>query len=312
MAGEGGAPDCMTLGDCCPTDATKTEPGQCGCGTPDTDADSDGTADCLDLCPMDDQKTVPGACGCGVAGTDADCQELKDALIHRYPFSGTGTAVTDSKGTAHATVQGTGASLSGGKLKLSGGVAPANDPNKAYVELPTSCLSGLIDATFEAWLEWSTTCSPTPCTDLLPWQRVFDFGETATTTAGSYLFLSTRSSTNDALRAAATTAGGNNEATTGFVLDGAMLSASSHHYAVVVDGSHAQALLYMDGVLAKSGPSAAMLSSIVSTNCWLGRSQFSGDPYLNGTFDEFRIYDAALSAGAIAQSYASGPDAAFF
>jgi hypothetical protein len=141
---------------------------------------------------------------------------------------------------------------------------------------------------------------------------VFDFGETATTTAGSYLFLSTRSSTNSALRAAATTTGGNNEATTGFVLDGAMLSASSHHYAVVVDGSHGQALLYMDGVLAKSGPSAAIPSSIVSTNCWLGRSQFSGDPYLNGIFDEFRIYDAALSAGAIAQSYASGPDAAFF
>jgi subtilisin-like proprotein convertase family protein len=34
--------------DGCPNDANKTAPGTCGCGTPDTDSDADGTPDCND------------------------------------------------------------------------------------------------------------------------------------------------------------------------------------------------------------------------------------------------------------------------
>ena len=39
--------------DNCPTDLTKTEPGNCGCGIPDTDTDTDGVSDCIDPCPDD-------------------------------------------------------------------------------------------------------------------------------------------------------------------------------------------------------------------------------------------------------------------
>jgi hypothetical protein len=41
----------------CPTDPNKQAPGQCGCGTPDTDSDGDGVADCKDACPKDRTKT---------------------------------------------------------------------------------------------------------------------------------------------------------------------------------------------------------------------------------------------------------------
>ena len=41
-------------------------------------------------------------------------------------------------------------------------------------------------------------------------------------------------------------------------------------------------------------------------------SHYAADPYLNGTFDEFRIYDAALSASALALSYAEGPNPSFY
>ena len=34
--------------DLCPDDPLKTRPGQCGCGTPESDSDSDGSADCWD------------------------------------------------------------------------------------------------------------------------------------------------------------------------------------------------------------------------------------------------------------------------
>lgn len=59
-------------GDGCPADPNKTDAGQCGCGTPDSDADADGTADCNDRCPNDATKTVPGVCGCGIADADSD------------------------------------------------------------------------------------------------------------------------------------------------------------------------------------------------------------------------------------------------
>jgi len=41
-------------GDGCPDDPYKTEPGVCGCGTPDTDSDSDGIPDCIDCIDPDD------------------------------------------------------------------------------------------------------------------------------------------------------------------------------------------------------------------------------------------------------------------
>ena len=66
--------------DGCPTDANKTEPGQCGCGVPDTDTDGDLTADCIDGCPSDPLKIAPGICGCGVADTDTDGDATADCF----------------------------------------------------------------------------------------------------------------------------------------------------------------------------------------------------------------------------------------
>ena len=42
--------------DGCPQDPNKSEPGQCGCGNPDTDSDGDEVADCIDVCPGGDDK----------------------------------------------------------------------------------------------------------------------------------------------------------------------------------------------------------------------------------------------------------------
>jgi hypothetical protein len=36
--------------DLCPADPLKVAPGQCGCGAPDTDSDTDTVADCVDNC----------------------------------------------------------------------------------------------------------------------------------------------------------------------------------------------------------------------------------------------------------------------
>ncbi|MEW6199884.1 MAG: choice-of-anchor W domain-containing protein [Planctomycetota bacterium] len=62
--------------DGCPTDPLKTDPGACGCGVPDTDADHNGIPDCLEQAP----KPGPDCNANGVAdandialGTSADC-----------------------------------------------------------------------------------------------------------------------------------------------------------------------------------------------------------------------------------------------
>jgi len=72
-----GIADCL---DNCPDDPDKIEPGDCSCGVPDTDSDGDGIADCPDNCPDDPDKTGPGDCGCGVPDTDSDGDGIADCL----------------------------------------------------------------------------------------------------------------------------------------------------------------------------------------------------------------------------------------
>ena len=66
--------------DLCPDDPNKTGPGFCGCGTPDTDTDNDGTPDCMDQCPKDPNKTEYGICGCDQEETDTDKDGVPDCI----------------------------------------------------------------------------------------------------------------------------------------------------------------------------------------------------------------------------------------
>ncbi len=72
-----GTPDCK---DACPQDPAKAAAGICGCGTPETDTDGDGTPDCKDLCPRQPAKVVPGLCGCDTPETDSDGDGTPDCL----------------------------------------------------------------------------------------------------------------------------------------------------------------------------------------------------------------------------------------
>jgi hypothetical protein len=78
--GSFGVKSCSTNMDSCPSDPNKTDPGICGCGTPDKDSDGDGTADCQDKCPSDSKKTQPGQCGCGISDKDSDGDGTADCL----------------------------------------------------------------------------------------------------------------------------------------------------------------------------------------------------------------------------------------
>jgi hypothetical protein len=67
--------------------------------------------------------------------------------------------------------------------------------------------------------------------------------------------------------------------------------------------------MYLNGVPIAAGTATLPLSGIIDKNCWLGRSQFSADPYFNGSYNELRIYRGLLSDTDVAADYEAGPDA---
>lgn len=76
------------------------------------------------------------------------------------------------------------------------------------------------------------------------------------------------------------------------VIDGSAPLSTGRWVHVAVTLSGTTGTLYVDGTIA--GTNAQM------TQNWLGRSQFSNDPDLQGRVDDFRIYSGALGATEIA------------
>ena len=233
---------------------------------------------------------VGGAAGSGGAsGCTAPC------LVHRYSFTGSGTTVTDSVGTAHGTA--VGCTLS------AGGVTMAGAMSDQYVDLPDGILASLTDATFEAWVTWSGTGY---------WQRIFDFGSSTSgvgqgTEGATYLFLTPRTDNTMKARVAYSLAGETGET----FLDAAAVlpSLTMTHVAVVVNDTANALSLYVNGAVTGTPATfGGQLSSIQTVNDWLGRSQFVADEEFNGTIHEFRIYGVARSASELQASYTAGPD----
>jgi hypothetical protein len=114
---------------------------------------------------------------------------------------------------------------------------------------------------------------------------------------------------------------------TGFSLDGSAIvyalgpdpfpAAVEQQIAVVVDGAASPPTLtsYVAGVqegqIALPDPPAnsrSILSELWDHNCWLGQSQQSWDAHMTGVYNEFRIYDRALTQAEIQALLSAGPD----
>ncbi len=273
------------------------------------DRDGDGTRDCEDGCPDQPSKTEAGLCGCELPDDDtsepgvASCSGLLAALVHRYGFDGSGTAVLDSFGEPVGTV--VGAALSG-----AGAVTLEGRMTDQYVDLPNGLVSALDSATLEAWLTWYGGPE---------WQRIFDFGDDQSGVEGaqgvgsSYLFLTPRIADDGGrlVRVAYQRTGYPEiqlDATRTFP------TGKLTHVAVTFDAETETLALYLDGGFESSKVSTTTpvrLSVINDINCWLGRSQYVADPELGGTLEEFRIYAEALSAAQIRASFAAGPSPGF-
>jgi hypothetical protein len=226
-------------------------------------------------------------------------------LVHRYSFSEApgSTTVADSVGTANGILKGVGGDFDGaGQLVLPGGVGSATEPPAGYVDLPNGIISALTNASFEAWVTWDAPA-------VGPWQRIFDFGtssggEDLVTGSGNYLFLSPAGDANIrfAVRDPAT-AGEPVQLTAAkpLALGSEVYLAVTYNYAA--NESH----LYSNAVNLVTGPAVVELKTIQDVNNWLGRSQWN-DQMFQGKFNEFRIWEGALSPDQVAASRAAGPD----
>lgn len=257
------------------------------------------------------------------AGTAGKCTQGGGPLmLHRYSFNGPvgSKVIADSVGGANGTLYfysstapytngaPDGSSLTGtGQLNLNGG--------NAYVKLPSGLISSLSNVTFETWIDWRGTSSTSV------WQRIFDFGysdagDNASGFGTNYLILTPSRGGTESFGFEQTTVNpfGSVQDTNALILNGPgpLPIGRDVYLAVTYDPIAGQSRLYLDGALvATATGSYNPLSKILDRNNWLGRSQWQRDPFFNGLFTEFRIWEGVLGPADVANHYASGPDQPF-
>ena len=164
----------------------------------------------------------------------------------------------------------------GSAVQLGGG-SPAQ-----YVLLPEGIVDGLTDFTIAAWVNPA---------EISQWMRVFDFGTGET----DYMFLSINAGATPRFSITLTSYNDEQQLNAPSPLPTGTWS----HLAVTLSGT--TATLYVNGVAVDTNTAMTLNPSSLpsTTQNYVGRSQWSPDPYLNGSVDEFQIYNRALSAAEI-------------
>jgi autotransporter-associated beta strand protein len=216
-------------------------------------------------------------------------------LIAYYNLDeGSGTSAADASGNGKTATLNGGATwasgISGNAVKLNGG--------GQYVTLPNNITTNLADFTIATWVYLN---GPQGW-----WSRVFDFGVAnfppgAPSVPMRYMFLAPAAGVVTFTISLGSTGGQQS-------IGGSAVVPTNgwHHVAVTLAGT--TCTLYVDGAQVGSGTITITPSQLGSLNAnYIGKSQWSTDPYLNGMVDDFRIYNGALSAAQIATLHSKAP-----
>ena len=238
----------------------------------------------------------PGGYGGGVNPDLMPCSpgSVLPLPDHRFDFSGSGVELVDVIGGDSGELIG-GAELDGtGRLQLDG--------DDDYADLPNGLLGGGSAVSVMVWV-----AGP----DGPAYWRVFDFGisrggeDPPEFTTGAYYVAVTAETGFDpsgmALLAADGGPSSQYQATSTYKLGPQMVAVTA-----VVDSSAGQLWLYVDGQIVADGVYGGEISEIDDVNNWLGRSQYSADPFFPGTYQELRVYHRALSACQVSALTARG------
>jgi hypothetical protein len=236
-----------------------------------------------------------------------DAIPLPTGLVAYYPCeSANGVVLPDQSGN------GNDATLSIG-LPTDGGTAPSGTGYRfeagkvgnaltlfkagyGYVSMPPSIFNGATAVTVAFWIKVNTEQN---------WQRAFDVGinahlDSAPYTGGKYFFLTTQNAASQ-IEIAITT---NGFSTTQFLYTNPIVQADGwRHIAVTIDGS--QGVVYVNGPGITGTRTTNNMLTLRPVDlgtmdyAYLGKSQWTVDPYFDGQLDEVRVYRRALSAAEV-------------
>ncbi len=182
-----------------------------------------------------------------------------------------------------------------GEIRLFGG----DDATADYIEMPDNLLSGLTDATFEFWGTRQSS---------LTWSRLFDFGPNS-----SEYFMTTWNRENFAEQGAIEWK--DQAATSVFnSTNFGIVNGTESHFAFVIDegggtSGQTRVSMYRNAVLVGTLDTPNTLSQINPGGNWLGRSKFAADSVANAAYNEFRVYNRALTSVEVTASRLGGPNA---
>lgn len=205
----------------------------------------------------------------------------EQGLVCQLQFDGNTDDCTPNR--LNASVHGT-ASYSSVSTMIKSGTKSLNMKGDIYAMLPYATAHH-DEMTIATWVRYNNGGEN--------WQRIFDFGNGTS----QYMFLTP--SNGSEMRFVMKNGGEEQVLSTGKKLG----AASWHHIAITIKpmGDNVQAILYLDGEnIAQSNDFTIKPSDIAPSLCYIGRSMFKADPLFDGRIDDFRIYNHALSADAIA------------
>jgi hypothetical protein len=218
---------------------------------------------------------------------------VEPGLILHYAFEDSTTVVRDSSsrgmdGTLNDAAGWTAAGRTGRGIAMSGGT-----PAARYVSLPSGVLTGVDNFTIATWVKLNT---------ISPWVRIYDIGNGQADAANRFMYLTINGFTgtvNDGIHASSFGGSPTNEN----ILGSSTQLPTGVWKHVTLTGSGGDRTLYIDGFPAgrvTGGPVVAPREmEPISPSSWIGKSRFP-DPGLDGTLDDFRIYDRVLAPAQIA------------
>ncbi len=216
------------------------------------------------------------ASGEGPDSVEAGAATGLGALVDYWQFDETsGSTAADSVGSWDGTLA-NGATWAAGKIN---NAVSLNGTSSSYVSFPSGFVSALTDYSIAGWFKLNSVSA---------WTRIFDFG------TGTSVNMFLTPSAGSAIRFAITTGSGSGEQR----IDGTSIPSTGvwHHFAVTLSGT--VGILYVDGVEVGRNSNMTLEPSSLgnTTQNYIGKSQYTADPYLNGLVDDLRIYDYSLNA----------------
>lgn len=223
-------------------------------------------------------------------------------LQHRYSFSeANGDAtVADSIGGANGDL------INGGSAAFNGSGQLVLDGANSYVNLPNDLVINLSNITVEAWITDNGSGV---------WSRIFDFGNSTggedfpilPGPAGTQHFYLAQPSASGPVRGTISTDSNPGDQ----LIPGSVIPTNQMtHVAWTINGPAHTSRIFVNGVQVGENTGVTLVPANLgpTQNDWLGRSQYGSDPFFNGVYDEFRIWDGAMTPAQAAASFLSGPN----